>query len=113
MNSQTRIAILAISPDGQAIALKIASELPDVKLYTTHQEKLSESFTLLPSLAEGAKMLFDESDVLLFVSAMGICVRTIAPLLRDKHHDPAVLCADTTGRYVISVASGHIGGANE
>lgn len=113
MNSKPRIAILAISPDGQKIALQIAGQLPDVKLYTTHSEEPSEAFTLLPSLAEGAKCLFAESDVLLFVSAMGICVRTIAPLLRDKHHDPAVLCVDTTGRYVISVASGHIGGANE
>ena len=91
MNSKPRIAILAISPDGQKIALQIASQLPDVKLYTTHSEEPSEAFTLLPSLAEGAKTLFAESDVLLFVSAMGICVRTIAPLLRDKHHDPAVL----------------------
>ena len=113
MNSKPCIAILAISPDGQTIALQIASQLPDVKLYTTHGEESSKVFTLLPSLAEGAKSLFAESDVLLFVSAMGICVRTIAPLLRDKHHDPAVLCVDTTGRYVISVASGHIGGANE
>ena len=87
MNSKPRIAILAISPDGQAIALQIASQLPDVKLYTTHSEESSKAFSLLPSLTEGAKILFAESDVLLFVSAMGICVRTIAPLLRDKHHD--------------------------
>lgn len=47
-----------------------------------------------------------------FISALGICVRTIAPLLADKHHDPAVVCLDTTARHSIAVASGHVGGAN-
>lgn len=113
MNETPRIAILTISPDGQQIAQQIAREIPQAQLYTTHAEGASSTFTVLPSLAEGARQLFAESDLLLFVSAMGICVRTIAPLLENKHHDPAILCMDTTGRYVISVASGHIGGANE
>ncbi|MDD6894352.1 MAG: precorrin-4 C(11)-methyltransferase [Prevotellaceae bacterium] len=47
-----------------------------------------------------------------FISALGICVRTIAPLLADKHRDPAVVCLDTTARHSIAVASGHVGGAN-
>ena len=54
-----------------------------------------------------------EAEALVFVGAMGICVRTIAPLVSDKHRDPAVVCIDTLGRNVISVLSGHIGGANE
>ena len=44
---------------------------------------------------------------------MGICVRTIAPFVHDKHEDPAVVCIDSHGRHVISVLSGHIGGAND
>ncbi len=44
---------------------------------------------------------------------MGICVRTIAPCVKDKYTDPAVICVDSTGKYAISVLSGHIGGANE
>ena len=51
-------------------------------------------------------------DAFVFIGAMGICVRTIAPLVEDKHSDPAVLCLDTLGRHVIPVLSGHIGGAN-
>ena len=111
-----RIAIIAISPDGQKIALKIAKEIPQVTLCTTHREDentITGAFIPLGSLEDGMKQLFGESDVILFVSAMGICVRTIAPFLKDKYHDPAILCVDTTGRYVVSVASGHIGGANE
>lgn len=52
-------------------------------------------------------------DCFLFVGAMGICVRTIATLLKDKHRDPAVLCSDSLGKNVISVLSGHVGGAND
>ena len=52
-------------------------------------------------------------DAFVFIGAMGICVRTIAPLVKDKHEDPAVLCIDSMGQNVISVLSGHIGGAND
>lgn len=52
-------------------------------------------------------------DCLVFVGAVGICVRTIAPLLKDKHTDPAVICIDSNGKEVVSVLSGHVGGANE
>ena len=48
-----------------------------------------------------------------FIGAMGICVRSIVPLMQDKHQDPPVICIDSTGRYVIPVLSGHVGGANE
>ena len=54
-----------------------------------------------------------ELECVVFVGAMGICVRTIAPLLDDKYTDPAVVCVDSTGKYVIPVVSGHIGGAND
>ena len=54
-----------------------------------------------------------ELECVIFVGALGICVRTIAPLLEDKYTDPAVVCVDSTGRYIIPVVSGHIGGANE
>ena len=52
-------------------------------------------------------------DALVFIGAMGICVRTIAPCIEDKHTDPAVVCIDSTGRHVVAVVSGHVGGANE
>ena len=51
-------------------------------------------------------------DAFVFLGAMGICVRTIAPFVNDKHKDPAVVCIDSLGKNVISVLSGHVGGAN-
>ena len=56
--------------------------------------------------------LWQEYDAFVFIGAMGICVRTIAPYVEDKHKDPAVICIDSMGCHVISVLSGHIGGAN-
>ena len=52
-------------------------------------------------------------NAFVFISALGICVRTIAPLIADKHADPAVVCVDTCGKHAIAVVSGHVGGANE
>ena len=52
-------------------------------------------------------------DAFVFIGAMGICVRTIAPYVNDKHSDPAVVCIDSLGQNVVSVLSGHVGGAND
>lgn len=52
-------------------------------------------------------------DAIVFIGALGICVRKIMPKAIDKHTDPAVVCVDTTGKYVIPVLSGHVGGAND
>ena len=58
-------------------------------------------------------MEWQQQDAFIFIGAMGICVRTIAPFVNDKHEDPAVVCVDSLGLNAISVLSGHIGGAND
>ena len=51
---------------------------------------------------------WNDFDAFIFLGAMGICVRTIAPYITDKHKDPAVVCIDSLGLHVVSVLSGHI-----
>lgn len=71
------------------------------------------SCTYISSLSDFIEENFDEYDAFIFICAMGICVRTIAPHVKDKHTDPAVICVDSMGRNAISVLSGHIGQANK
>lgn len=92
-----KITIIAVSEKGKELAERISRHYDEVTI---------------SRLAEVEKA-FSCSDALIFIGALGICVRSIAPYIQDKHTDPAVVCIDTTGKQVISVLSGHVGGANE
>lgn len=56
---------------------------------------------------------FEKADALIFFCAAGIAVRSIAPYVRHKAYDPAVMVVDEAGKFCISLLSGHMGGANE
>ena len=90
-----KIAIIPISEAGKEIAQDLQRELNAKIIARSDVGKQWKNF-----------------DAFVFIGAMGICVRTIAPYIQDKHEDPAVVCVDSLGLNVISVLSGHIGGAN-
>lgn len=69
--------------------------------------------TIEVSTQEWTKERFEDCQVILFIGACGIAVRSIAPYIQSKKTDPAVLVIDECGNYVISLLSGHLGGANE
>ena len=91
-----KIAIIQISEAGRSLA-------------TTLKRQLDASVIQRSEVGSGWKKF----DAFVFIGAMGICIRTIAPYINDKHTDPAVLCVDSLGQNVIPVLSGHIGGAND
>lgn len=64
------------------------------------------------SVGDWTSKHFEQADALIYVGAVGIAVRAIAPHLKDKMTDPAVIAVDEQGHFVISLLSGHVGGAN-
>ncbi|MEM3162400.1 MAG: cobalamin biosynthesis protein, partial [Candidatus Bathyarchaeia archaeon] len=62
---------------------------------------------------EEIKHIFSEFDAIVGVMAAGILIRAVAPLLGGKLSDPAVVCVDVSGRFAVSLLSGHYGGANQ
>lgn len=109
-SSSPKIAVLLISEDSKNLALTIKKELPEVSIFAKFAVK---GGILISSISNTVATLFNEVEALVFIGAMGISVRSIAPHIRDKHTDPAVVNVDSTGKYVVSVLSGHVGGANE
>ncbi len=65
------------------------------------------------SLKDWTQAAFSEADALIYIGACAIAVRAIAPFIKSKLSDPAVIALDETGAYVIPLLSGHIGGANK
>ena len=96
-----KIAIIQISEEGKNIARLLLGQF-----YS--QNKEAEVIS-----RQNVGKCWHDFDAFVFIGAMGICVRTIAPYIKDKHEDPAVVCVDSMGVNVISVLSGHIGGANQ
>ena len=70
-----------------------------------------EEIMEVTALSDWTGEAFVTGNILIFIGACGIAVRAVAPFIRDKYTDPAVLVLDEGGRYVIPVLSGHCGGA--
>ena len=102
----TRAAIFSFSARGAALAERIAAFF---------EARGDETARYAPkgNLGPLTQAAFASSDALIYVGACGIAVRAVAPHLVSKTTDPAVLVVDDRGQFVISLLSGHIGGANE
>ena len=111
-----KLAIFAYSRRGCGTALRVREGLcrPGDQCRCFAPAKYAgEGFEAVQSpCAQFTGPLFAWADALVFVGAAGIAVRSVAPYVRDKRTDPAVLSVDELGKFVIPLLSGHIGGAN-
>ena len=111
------ITVVAITRRGVETALKIKEALDNAGLNSTvYAPKKYNQNGIVPldkKLADFIKDTYNTVDALVAVMATGIVIRAVAPLLESKLTDPAVVGVDATGKFVISLLSGHYGGANE
>ena len=100
------IGIVAFTARGYNLAEKIAESLKNTCSVDVFEKEKE-------SAREYLEESFNKKDTFLFICAAGIAVRLIAPLIKSKDQDPAVVVMDEFGRFSIPLLSGHLGGANE
>jgi cobalt-precorrin 5A hydrolase len=115
------MAIITLSEQGAVIAVKVAAAFEGCPVYVhksvQHHDEAPAFETneahAFDSICELTRELFDRCRKLVYIAPCGVVVRAIAPMLRHKTTDPAVVVVDVGGRYAISLLSGHEGGANQ
>jgi cobalt-precorrin 5A hydrolase len=111
------IAVVAVTRRGVDTALKIKEVLDEEGLkatvYTPKKYSQNGVVSLDKKLPDFVKDIYSTVDAFVAVMATGITIRAVASLLESKLTDPAVVGVDATGKFVISLLSGHFGGANE
>ena len=107
-------ALICFSDAGAVLAQRIAEllHLENCDIHSIAKFAEKYGFTSHKSVCADMGTLFAENDALIFIGACGIAVRDIAPHLKNKTVDPAVLVLDDQGKFAIPILSGHIGGAN-
>ncbi len=98
------IVIFSFSKKGHELARRISGFYPHARHICEYKEQ---------KLRDQIEQVFCQNYTLIFVGAIGIAVRGIAPFIKGKDVDPAVLVVDELGTFVIPLLSGHLGGANE
>lgn len=110
-----RIEAVAFSTNGCRTAMRLKDAFPeeDVRIHCK-----TKSDTLGVDLIEGpvsrwTQEMWDQTNAIVFIGALGIAIRYIAPCVKSKKTDPAIVGMDEHGKWAIALLSGHIGGCNE
>jgi len=109
-----KYAIIAVTERGASLAADLQQKMavPVTVFVKQGQHPLPEDCCEYARLKDCIEEIFLRYEALIFIAAAGIAVRMIAPHLMHKTVDPAVLVIDEQAKHVISLLSGHIGGAN-
>ena len=113
------IAVVALTLNGAKMARSLAATLSnsqegEATLFLErrfYQDGEPATPFDLPARPVVQRAFQEFSGLVIFLSA-GACIRLLAPLLVDKHQDPAVVCVDDAGKFCVSLLSGHVGGAD-
>ena len=110
-----KISVIAITKNGVNIGLRLKEHFPNCEIYAPSKfsNDSKEIVWYSESTSEKLVELFKNNNALICLFSLGAVIRLIAPHLKDKKTDPAVIVIDDKTNFVISVLSGHLGGANE
>ena len=110
-----RVAVLAITKNGIEMGLSLKKSFPDWQIFAP--SKFSNNNEIINWYDDSTSIkivdLLQSNDALICLFSLGAVIRLIAPHIKDKKTDPAVIVIDDKAQFVISVLSGHLGGANE
>ncbi len=106
------VAILALTRKGTELAARINRSMPESSCFCNSRYALP-GMVPMRKMAESFFVAWREFGAIICIMGCGIVVRTLAPLIKNKLVDPAVVVLDEDGRYAVSLLSGHLGGANE
>lgn len=105
------ISLIAFTRTGCELGTKLAQALGG-SLWTTARLSAALGLSDYGDLRSWTEQRFHDSQALVFIAASGIAVRAVAPFVKDKFSDPAVVSVDEAGRFAVPLLSGHVGGAN-
>ena len=110
-----KVSVLAITKNGINIGERLKELFPNWDIFVPSKLSNENKSIIWYSEPTSDKIieLFKNSNALICLFSLGAVIRLIAPYLKDKKTDPAVIVIDDKTNFVISVLSGHIGGANE
>lgn len=111
-----KTALITLSAAGAKLLAPLAGQLPEARLFV-HESVPEGSIPgrgeRFAGIADLCASLFKTCRGLVFAAPCGVVVRAIAPLVKSKYQDPAVVVLDVGGRWAVSLLSGHEGGAND
>lgn len=109
------ISVLAITKNGIQIGLKLKKYYPSWKIYSPSKfsDDNPDIIWYTETTTNKIEELFKTNEALVCIFSLGAVIRLISPHLKDKKTDPAILVIDDKANFVISVLSGHLGGANQ
>ena len=110
-----RVLLITCSVRGYATMQKLAKKLGNIsgaEIITKVKCEALPEVSMKETVKACVDEYFEQVDAIVFVTASGIAVRSVAEHLAHKSEDPAIVCMDECGKHVISLVSGHAGGAN-
>jgi len=106
-------AIITLCDQGARVAWALADKLGDARVYVHECVAEPRDAERFPAVVKLTEQIFGQYKRLVYIAPCGVVVRAIAPLIRHKLSDPAVVVVDVGARHAVSLLSGHEGGANQ